>query len=87
MKRGRRARRQLRAAKPIPLVIRWRDGDLTLDARRVYSPAVRSLADAGALASTAYIPGIGPTLDGRNGGGDPYVTDGRAALGILRPVP
>ncbi len=47
MKRGRRARRQLRAAKPSPLVIRWRDGDLTLDARRVYSPAVRSLADAG----------------------------------------
>jgi hypothetical protein len=31
------------------------------------------------------VTGIGPTLAGRNGGGDRYFTDGEISLGVLRP--
>ncbi|MHA6641743.1 LssY C-terminal domain-containing protein [Mesorhizobium sp. A623] len=42
------------------------------------------LSDAGMLLSTSEIEGIGPTKAGRNGGGDPYYTDGMALIGLLR---
>ena len=29
-------------------------------------------------------PGRGATKDGRNGGGDPYFTDGKIMVGVLR---
>jgi len=57
--------------------------DPDLDAER------DSLADA--LARTGYIrtryeiSGVGPTLNGRNGGGDPYFTDGEVEIEALTP--
>jgi hypothetical protein len=44
---------------------------------------MRSLAGAGALTSLALAQGIGPTLRARNGGGDPYYTDGDVMLGVV----
>ena len=38
---------------------------------------------AGGCRSTYEIAGIGATEDGRNGGGDPYFTDGKALVGVL----
>ena len=29
------------------------------------------------------VTGIGPTVNGRNGGGDPYFTDGELYVGVL----
>jgi hypothetical protein len=46
-----------------------------------------NLSDAGMLISTSEIEGIGETKAGRNGGGDPYFTDGKARIGLLRPLP
>lgn len=43
-----------------------------------------NLAAAGALAEIRIVPGIGPTLNGRNGGGDWFYTDGEMSVGILR---
>jgi hypothetical protein len=31
------------------------------------------------------VSGVAPTLDGRNGGGDRYITDGEMAVGTLSP--
>lgn len=31
-------------------------------------------------------PGCGPTQNGRNGGGDPYFTDGLASIAVLKPA-
>ena len=45
---------------------------------------IGDLLKAGQLSSTYEIPGIGATKTGRNGGGDPYFTDGRALVGVLR---
>ncbi|WP_261335165.1 LssY C-terminal domain-containing protein [Rhizobium leguminosarum] len=42
------------------------------------------LLKAGQLQSSSEINGIGATANGRNGGGDPYFTDGKAIIGILR---
>ena len=39
------------------------------------------------LASHYQAPGIGATAAGRNGGGDPYFTDGMVTIGVLRPAP
>jgi hypothetical protein len=36
------------------------------------------------LVSTRTIEGIGATRDGRNGGGDPYFTDGKVLIGTLK---
>jgi hypothetical protein len=47
---------------------------------------MKDLADAGMLNSTGEIEGIGPTKDGRNGGGDPYFTDGKTLVGVLKPA-
>lgn len=41
------------------------------------------LASAGMLEATYQVTGIGPTLRGRNGGGDPYYTDGEIFVGRL----
>jgi hypothetical protein len=46
-----------------------------------------SLQQADVLASTMEIAGIGATKDGRNGEGDRYFTDGKARIGVLRPLP
>ena len=46
---------------------------------------IGDLSDHGFIVPTPYeIEGIGPTKDGRNGGGDPYFTDGKALIGVLR---
>ena len=44
---------------------------------------MRDLSDAGMLEALFQISGIGPTLFGRNGGGDPYYTDGEIDVGSL----
>lgn len=46
---------------------------------------MRDLQGTGQIASTSTLPGIGPTDDGRNGGGDRYVTDGNVLVGTLVP--
>jgi len=52
-----------------------------LDAER--DLVMRDLSEAGQLLSTYEIEGVGPTKTGRNGGGDPYFTDGMATVGVL----
>ncbi|MDI7864463.1 LssY C-terminal domain-containing protein [Rhizobiaceae bacterium n13] len=54
-----------------------------LDAERDF--LIHSLMQAGQLQSTYEIEGIGATQHGRNGGGDPYFTDGMAVIGVLQP--
>ncbi|CCV08748.1 conserved exported hypothetical protein [Mesorhizobium metallidurans STM 2683] len=56
-----------------------------IDAER--DSLIRDLSAAGMLISTSEIPGIGATRTGRNGGGDPYFTDGKAVIGVLRQLP
>jgi hypothetical protein len=51
-------------------------------ARQVF---IDSLTAAGVVAQIYQVTGIGPTLAGRNGGGDRYFTDGEISLGVLRP--
>jgi hypothetical protein len=41
------------------------------------------LASAGRLERQYRWPGVGPTQDGRNAGGDRYVTDGMIGVGVL----
>ncbi|WP_244480280.1 LssY C-terminal domain-containing protein [Rhizobium sp. Root1220] len=53
-----------------------------IDAER--NLVIGDLLRAGQLSSTYEIAGIGPTKTGRNGGGDPYFTDGQALIGVLR---
>ena len=53
-----------------------------LDAERDF--LIDDLDHAGMLASFYEVPGIGATTTGRNGGGDPYFTDGMATIGVLR---
>ncbi|CDM55786.1 putative conserved protein [Rhizobium favelukesii] len=45
---------------------------------------IADLQKAGQLSSTYEIPGIGAPKTGRNGGGDPYFSDGKAMIGVLR---
>lgn len=52
-----------------------------LDAER--NLVIGDLQKAGQVSSTYDIPGIGATKTGRNGGGDPYFTDGKALVGVL----
>jgi hypothetical protein len=42
------------------------------------------LKRVGALADLSWIDGFQKALSGKNGGGDPYETDGRLAVGVLR---
>jgi hypothetical protein len=44
---------------------------------------MRDLSEAGMVDALFQISGIGPTLFGRNGGGDPYYTDGEIDIGSL----
>jgi hypothetical protein len=44
---------------------------------------MRDLQEAGMVSTTFQISGIGPTLLGRNGGGDPYYTDGEIKVAGL----
>lgn len=44
---------------------------------------MRDLTDAGMVDALFQISGIGPTLFGRNGGGDPYYTDGEIDVASL----
>jgi hypothetical protein len=45
---------------------------------------IGDLSAAGQVGSTYEIEGVGATKTGRNGGGDPYFTDGKAMIGVLR---
>jgi LssY C-terminus len=45
---------------------------------------IGALARAGVLAQVYQVSGVGPTLDGRNGGGDWYFTDGEVLIGVIR---
>jgi hypothetical protein len=53
-----------------------------VDAERDY--LFRDLEKAGALASESAVDGFHKVLAGKNGGGDPWVTDGRLFVGVLR---
>jgi hypothetical protein len=55
-----------------------------LDAER--DLVIGDLEKAGQVAETYEIPGVGATSNGRNGGGDPYFTDGKALVGVLNPA-
>jgi hypothetical protein len=46
---------------------------------------IDALIGAGQLVSWFDVSGVGPTMDGRNGGGDRYFTDGEMAVGVLSP--
>lgn len=59
--------------------------DPDIDAER--DKVIADLRQAERLADLHYAPGIGATQHGRNGGGDPYFTDGRMATGILASEP
>jgi len=52
-----------------------------IDAER--DQLMRELTAAGMLDAVFQISGIGPTLFGRNGGGDSYYTDGEIEMGSL----
>jgi hypothetical protein len=52
-----------------------------IDAER--DTLVRDLDAAGWLVERFFVTGVGPTFDGRNGGGDRYYTDGELAVGVL----
>lgn len=47
---------------------------------------IADLQAAGRLASLHTVSGIGPTLNGRNGEGDWYYSDGDVAIGVLSPA-
>ena len=53
-----------------------------IDAERDF--VISDLLKAGQLSSSYEIKGVGATKTGRNGGGDPYFTDGEALVGVLR---
>jgi hypothetical protein len=48
---------------------------------------VADLTTAKMLTETYHVAGVGPTLNGRNGGGDRYYTDGEVTIGVLSPTP
>ncbi|RVD48333.1 hypothetical protein EN783_35210, partial [Mesorhizobium sp. M2D.F.Ca.ET.140.01.1.1] len=50
-----------------------------IDAERDF--LIRDLTAAGQIVSTSDLEGIGATKTGRNGGGDPYFTDGKTVVG------
>jgi hypothetical protein len=55
--------------------------DANIDADR--DKLLNDLTAVGWLLSTEGIEGFQPKRDGRNGGGDPYNTDGRLSVGVL----
>ena len=48
---------------------------------------IGDLLKAGLISGSYEIPGVGATKTGRNGGGDPYYTDGKALVGVLKHAP
>ncbi len=46
---------------------------------------IRDLRNGGWLSQIYQVTGVGATLFGRNGGGDPYYTDGELTIGVLIP--
>lgn len=54
-----------------------------IDAERDHVMA--TLTHAGQLSETFQVTGVGATLDGRNGGGDRYFTDGELTIGVISP--
>ena len=54
-----------------------------LDAER--DGIVADLTRAGVVQAVDHVTGIGPTMNGRNGGGDRYCTDGEIAVVTLTP--
>lgn len=56
-----------------------------IDAERDF--LIRDLTAAGQIVSTSDLEGIGATKTGRNGGGDPYFTDGKTVVGVLKMLP
>ena len=54
-----------------------------IDAER--NLVIAELARAGMLIKIYQVGGIGPTVNGRNGGGDRYFTDGEITVGVIRP--
>lgn len=54
-----------------------------IDAERAF--LMKCLSEARAVENFFQISGIGPTLFGRNGGGDPYHTDGEIHVAVLAP--
>ena len=44
-----------------------------------------TLSKAGQLTEVFQVTGVGATLDGRNGGGDRYFTDGEITIGLISP--
>lgn len=46
---------------------------------------IHDVKTAGMLSEIYQVTGVGLTLFGRNGGGDPYFTDGELTIGVIRP--
>ncbi|MBI2825760.1 MAG: LssY C-terminal domain-containing protein [Planctomycetia bacterium] len=57
--------------------------DADVDAERDH--IINSLIDAEQLDRTYEVSGVGPTVAGRNGGGDWYYTDGELMIGDISP--
>ena len=57
--------------------------DSDIDAER--AKLVGDLTAAGRLTTIYTVSGIGPTLNGHNGGGDWYYTDGEILIGVISP--
>jgi hypothetical protein len=55
--------------------------DADVDAQR--NQLMTDLSHAGQLERQYQVPGVGPTQDGRNAGGDRYYTDGMLSVGVL----
>lgn len=47
---------------------------------------IETLSHAGQLTEVFQVTGVGATLDGRNGGGDRYFTDGELTIGEVSPA-
>lgn len=46
---------------------------------------IQSLINAKVVEATYQVSGVGPTINGRNGGGDRYYTDGEIHVAVLSP--
>jgi hypothetical protein len=45
--------------------------------------AIADLTNAGVLIEIYHVAGVGPAMNGRNGGGDRYFTDGEIIVGVI----
>jgi hypothetical protein len=54
-----------------------------IDAERDH--VIETLTKVGQLTEIFQVTGVGATLDGRNGGGDRYFTDGELTIGVVSP--